>query len=54
MGPIAMTRKTCDQERMRIERTYLGILHSGPVWDIAGSSLVVKSPFGTLNFKRGL
>ena len=53
MGPIATTRKQCAADRMLLERAYLTILHSGPSWDVAGSGLTVKSPAGSLDFKRG-
>jgi heat shock protein HslJ len=54
MGPIALTRKTCEKEAMTTERLFLTILHSGPTWDIVGADLIVKSQAGTLQFRRGL
>lgn len=54
MGPVAQTKKSCDAGLMQFERTYLTILHSGPVWDQKGSSLTIKSQAGTLTFNRGL
>lgn len=54
MGPIAQTKKACANDLLSFERTFLGILHSGPTWDQTGYTLTVKSQAGTLVFKRGL
>ena len=54
MGPVAQTKKSCTADVMQFERLYLGILHSGPTWDQVGYTLTVKSPGGTLTFRRGL
>jgi heat shock protein HslJ len=53
MGPIALTRKACEKDRMLTERTFLSILHSGPNWDIVGADLIIKGPAGSLQFRRG-
>ena len=34
MGPVVMTKKQCDAALMTFEKEYLGILHSGPTWEI--------------------
>lgn len=54
MGPVAQTRKACATDLMQFERLYLGILHSGPVWEQVGYTLTVRSQGGTLTFRRGL
>lgn len=54
MGPVAQTKKSCEAGLMQFERTYLTILHSGPVWEQKGSTLTIKSQGGTLTFNRGL
>ena len=54
MGPVAMTKKTCTPEVNEFEKLFLTVLHTGPVWDLQGSTLTVKSQYGTLVFDRGL
>lgn len=54
MGPIALTKKTCPNELVAFERLFLTVLHTGPTWDLQGSTLTVKSQAGTLVFDRGL
>ncbi len=54
MGPVAMTKKTCPPEVNNFERAYLTVLRSGPVWDLKGSTLTVKSQYGELVYNRGL
>ena len=54
MGPVAMTKKTCSPAINMFERQYLTILHTGPNWDLNGSTLTIKSQAGTLVFHRGL
>ena len=54
MGPVAMTQKACPPPVMAFENAYLGILHSGPTWSQAASTLTVQSKAGTLVFNRGL
>lgn len=54
MGPVAMTKKTCSNDVNGFERAYLTVLRSGPVWDLKGSTLTVKSQYGELVFNRGL
>lgn len=54
MGPVAQTKKTCSPDLNNFERLFLTVLHTGPVWDLKGSTLTVKSQAGTLVFDRGL
>ena len=54
MGPIALTKKTCAPDLMNLERLFLTVLHSGPTWDLQGSTLTIKNQYGTLVFDRGL
>jgi heat shock protein HslJ len=54
MGPVVMTKKTCDTPLMTFEKEYLTILHSGPTWDQQGDTLTVKGPTGNLTFARSL
>ena len=56
MGPVALTKKTCTPDLNNFERMFLGILHSGPTWDLQGSTLTIKTQDGknALVFERGL
>jgi heat shock protein HslJ len=54
MGPVVMTKKTCDAALTTFEKEYLTILHSGPTWDTQGDTLTVKGQTGTLVFTRSL
>jgi heat shock protein HslJ len=54
MGPVAMTKKTCPAEQTALERMFLSVLHTGPTWELVGSTLTIKSQAGTLVFNRGL
>jgi heat shock protein HslJ len=54
MGPVVMTKKTCDAALTTFEKEYLTILHSGPTWDTQGDTLTVKGQTGTLVFMRSL
>jgi len=53
VGPVALTKKQCDAQKLAFERTYLSILHNGSSWDLVGGLLEVKSGSGTLAFARG-
>ena len=52
-GGFSLTRKACPPATMAFERSYLSILASGATWDIMNDELLVKSPRGTLRFRRG-
>jgi heat shock protein HslJ len=54
MGPVIMTKKTCDAPMMTFEKEYLTILHSSPTWDQNGDTLTVKGATGSLVFARSL
>jgi heat shock protein HslJ len=53
VGPVALTKKQCDAQKMTFEHTYLSILHNQSSWDLVGGLLEVKSGSGTLAFARG-
>ena len=54
MGPVALTKKQCSPDIMAFEKLFLTVLHTGPTWELQGSTLTVKSQAGTLVFDRGL
>ena len=54
VGPLAMTKKTCDKDTMAVEHVVTGIIHASPFWDVEGSELTLKLPNGQLKFQRSL
>ncbi|MDR1827967.1 MAG: META domain-containing protein [Methylobacteriaceae bacterium] len=54
VGPIAFTRKKCDNALMNLERSYLVTLRGAYQWDIIGPQLLVRSADGELVFERTL
>jgi heat shock protein HslJ len=52
-GGFSLTRKSCAPAVLTFERSYLSIIASGATWDIVNDELMVKSPRGTLKFRRG-
>jgi heat shock protein HslJ len=54
VGPIALTRKECDKDRMAIEHAFTSFLHASPFWDTNGSELTLKLPNGEMKLQRSL
>ncbi|NNM72159.1 META domain-containing protein [Enterovirga aerilata] len=54
VGPIAMTRKSCDKGVMAAEMQYLTALRTSAKWDTVVGSLVIKGPNGEIKFERSL
>ena len=54
VGPIAMTKKSCDKGVMAVEMQYLTALRTSAKWDTVVGSLVIKTPTGELKFERSL
>ena len=55
MGPIAITKKTCDKDKTLLEINFLIALRSGPSWDLEGSTLILKGQRGGyMKFQRSL
>eukprot|EP01037_Dinobryon_pediforme_P009581 gene9581-9658_t len=54
VGPVAITQKSCDKERMDIEHTFISILHASPTWDTNGSEMTLKLPQATMVLQRSL
>lgn len=53
MGPVAMTKKACPADRMKLEQMFLAVLRTGPNWDVNGSDMTIKSQAGSLKLRRG-
>jgi len=54
VGPLALTRKSCDKSLMQSEMTFLVALRTAARWDLVGPSLVIKGQNGELRFERSL
>lgn len=54
VGPLALTRKSCDKGLMQSEMTFLVALRTAAQWDLVGASLVIKGQNGELRFERSL
>lgn len=54
VGPLAMTKRSCDKGLMAAETSFLGALRTAQKWDTVIGSLVLKGPAGELKFERSL
>lgn len=54
VGPLALTRKSCDKGLMQSEMTFLVALRTAAQWDLVGPNLVIKGQNGELRFERSL
>ena len=54
VGPLALTKKSCDKALTATEQAFFIALRTAAAWDIVGSQLVLKSPNGELRFDRAL
>lgn len=54
VGPLAITKKTCDKSVGASEQAYFMALRTAGQWDMVGSQLVIRSPSGELRFDRSL
>ena len=54
VGPIAMTKRSCDKGVSATEMQFLTALRSAAKWETVVGSLVLKSPNGEIKFERSL
>ncbi|MEH3119378.1 MAG: META domain-containing protein [Methylorubrum populi] len=54
VGPLALTKKTCDKALSASEQAFLVALRTAGKWDLVDSQLVIQSPNGVLRFDRAL
>lgn len=54
VGPLAITKKSCDKALGATEQAFFVALRTAGAWDIVGSQLVIKSQGGELRFDRSL
>src|SRR5205085_334278 len=54
VGPLAMTKRSCDKGLQATEQSFLIALRTAGKWDFVGSQLVIKSQQGELKLERAL
>ena len=54
VGPIAVTRRSCDKGTLDFERAFLMALRSAQKWDLVSGRLVLKGGAGELTLSRSL
>lgn len=54
VGPLAITKKSCDKALGATEQAFFVALRTAGQWDLVGSQLVIKSQSGELRFDRSL
>lgn len=54
VGPLAMTKRSCDKGVMALEQSFLTALRTSAKWDTVIGSLVIKGPNGEIKFERSL
>jgi heat shock protein HslJ len=54
VGPLALTKKSCEGPVMASERAFLTALRTSAKWDTMTGALVIKGPNGELRFERSL
>lgn len=54
VGPLALTKRSCDKATMDLERAYFIALRTAAKWDTVQGALVLKSPTGEIRFERSL
>lgn len=54
VGPLAMTKRSCDAAVMATEQSFFTALRTSAKWDTVIGTLVIKGPNGELKFERSL
>lgn len=54
VGPLALTKRACDQATSGFERSFLTALRGARKWDIVQGRLVISTASGDLVFERAL
>lgn len=54
VGPLALTKRTCDKGVAEFERSFLTALRATRNWDLVGGKLVLKGGAGEIHFDRAL
>jgi heat shock protein HslJ len=54
VGPLAMTKRSCDKGTQDFERSYLLALRGARKWDVVAGRLIIKGAAGEIQFDRGI
>ncbi|PZO02838.1 MAG: heat-shock protein [Hyphomicrobiales bacterium] len=54
VGPLALTKRSCDKGLSDFERSFLTALRAAQKWDLVDGKLVIKGGAGELRFDRAL
>lgn len=54
VGPIAITKRSCDKELLSFEQAFLSALRGTRNWDLVNGRLVLKGAAGELTLSRSL
>jgi len=56
VGPLALTKRSCDKATSDLERSFLVALRTAQKWDVTadGTTLVIQGQNGELRFERSL
>jgi heat shock protein HslJ len=54
VGPLAITKRTCDGALLATEKSFLTALRTSAKWDTVVGTLLIKGPNGELKFERAL
>jgi heat shock protein HslJ len=54
VGPLALTKRSCDKSVLDFERSYLTALRGARNWDLVSGKLVIKGAAGEIQFDRGI
>ncbi|KPF65894.1 hypothetical protein IP69_16645 [Bosea sp. AAP35] len=54
VGPLALTKRTCDKGLSEFERSFLTALRATQKWDLVEGKLVLRGGAGELRFDRAL
>ncbi|MFN7286440.1 MAG: META domain-containing protein, partial [bacterium] len=51
VGPVAVTKRACDERLMHNEQVYLFVLRTAQSWFFDGKTLTLTGPYGPITFE---
>lgn len=54
VGPIAISKRVCDQRLMHNEQVFLFVFKTAQTWSYDGKTLTVTSPYGDMKFESAV
>ena len=54
VGPLALTKRSCDQSAMANEQAFLAALRTSAKWETSVGTLLIRGPNGEIRFERSL